>query len=153
MRRIEIGYGEYAGYSLQEVPDLFLAVLRGRFPLDAEKHDPGDSYMLLTTIAVHQELARRAQGGAMQPHIPTVQELAKDIVSKGFRQMSMTHHPDRSGKLETQQRLSAARDQLTEMCKAMKQEPARDSLVIYEDAVRRAGRPPAEGISDDDVPF
>jgi hypothetical protein len=152
MRRIEIGYGEYAGYSLQEVPDPFLAVLRGRFPLDAEKHDPGDSYVLLTTIAVHQELARRAQGGAVLPHVPTVQELAKDIVSKGFRQMSKTHHPDRSGELEVQKRLSAARDQLTEMCKAMKQEPARDSLVIYEDAVRRAGRPPAEGISDDDVP-
>jgi hypothetical protein len=142
MRRIEIGYGEYAGYSLREVPDAFLAGLRDRFPLDAEKHDPGDSYMLLTTIAVHQELARRAQGGAVLPHIPTVQELAKDIVSKGFRQMSMTHHPDRNGKLETQKRLAAARDQLTEMCKAMKQEPARDSLVIYEDAVRGAGLVP-----------
>ena len=142
MRRIEIGYGEYAGYSLREVPDAFLAGLRDRFPLDAEKHDPGDSYMLLTTIAVHQELARRAQGGAVLPHIPTVQELAKDIVSKGFRQMSMTHHPDRSGKLETQKRLGEARDQLTELCKSMKQEPARDSLVIYEDAVRGAGLVP-----------
>ncbi|HEY1756305.1 MAG TPA: hypothetical protein VGG72_12965 [Bryobacteraceae bacterium] len=140
MRRIEIGYGEYAGYALREVPDPFLAALRDRFPLDAEKHDPGDSYMLLTTIAVHQELARRAQGGAIHPHIPTVQELAKDIVTKGFRQMSLTHHPDRKGEVEAQKRLNAARDQLTEMCKALKQEPARDSLVIDEDAVRGAGQ-------------
>ena len=139
MPRIEIGFGEYAGYSLRELPDPFLATLRDRFPLDAEKPDPGDSYVLLTTIAVHQELARRAQGGAIQPHIPTVQELEKEIVTKGFRHMSMTHHPDRKGQLEAQQRLTAARDQFTEMCKALKQEPARDSLVIDEDAVRGAG--------------
>lgn len=42
MQRLVVGYGEFSGYSLQEVPDKCLSELAGRFPLSAQPYDATD---------------------------------------------------------------------------------------------------------------
>lgn len=156
MAQIAIGYGEYSGYLLTEVPDDFLSLLGQRYPLNAANYDASDGETLVITVGVHGELARRASGGQINKHIPTVPQFAKDIVKQGFWQLSKIHHPDQRGHNDAQRRLTEARDCLNRLCDNIDDDPLENAVWIPEppESRERMARPvPAQGVSDDDIPF
>jgi hypothetical protein len=144
MPRITLGYGMFKGHTIPEVPDDVLKELARRFPLAVDKYDYSDSRSLLITVAVHQEVRRRESGGECKKRIPTLKELATDIVRSGFRHLSKTYHPDRSGASEAQRLLTEARDRLLNICGEMQEEYSDGEIVIE-------GLGPE--ISDEDIPF
>jgi hypothetical protein len=144
--RIILGYGEYEGYSLPEVPDTLLDTLSRRFPLQSDKYDPSDGYTLIKTVAIHEEIRRRAAGGERKKRVPTLKELASDLVTKGFHQLSKTYHPDRKGDPEAQRRLNQVRDRLQNVCEDIVDEN-HDAIIIH--------GPEENGpeVTDEDIPF
>ena len=153
MKRVLVGYGDYSGYSLGAVPDKFLSELAVRFPLSAESYDANDGETLLITVAVHEEAARRANGGEPQRHVPTVREFRSEIIKNGFRQLSLTHHPDHRGDNESQRNLIEARDMLERLCGSVEDEFSPHCTIISAPRSRAATSGLNEGIGDDDVPF
>jgi hypothetical protein len=156
MAQITVAYGEYSGYLINEVSDEFLGLLSQRYPLKSAPYGASDGESLLITVAVHEELARRASGGRQSTHIPTVPELAAEVIMRGFRQLSKIHHPDQGGENEAQRRLIEARDCLNRVCENISGDPPTDVVWIPEppQQAKRTPRPAfVGGITDDDVPF
>jgi hypothetical protein len=145
---VVVGYGEFKDYRVPELPDSFLADLAIRFPLESNKHQSSSRRDLFITVAIHQELQRRRLGGAQAKHRPTKKRLAEDIITKGFHQLSKTHHPDRNGDGEIQKTLASARDFLNRACKEI-QEDYDDETILITELVTNDG---AE-ITDEDIPF
>jgi hypothetical protein len=144
--RIILGYGEFKGCSLTEIPAALLQILSQRFPLQSDKYDPSDGYSLIITVAIHEEIRRREAGGERKKRVPTLKELASDLVTKGFHHLSKTHHPDRKGDPEAQRRLNQARDRLLEVCQDMVDEN-QDAIII------QASDGASREVSDEDIPF
>jgi hypothetical protein len=144
MPRITLGYGTFSGHTIPEVPNDVLKELAQRFPLAVGNYDHSDSRLLLITVAVHEEVLRRQSGGEYKKRIPTLKEMATDIVRSGFRHLSKTYHPDRSGTIEAQRMLTEARDRLLNICGEIQEEHSGDDIVIE-------GLGPE--ISDEDIPF
>jgi hypothetical protein len=144
--RIILGYGECKGHSLPETPDALLRTLSQRFPLQFDKYDPSDGYTLIKVVAIYEEVRRRDVGGERNKRVPTLKELASDVVTKGYHQLSKTHHPDRKGDPEAQRRLNEARDRLIVACGDIVEED--------EDAIIIEG-PEENGpeVTDEDIPF
>jgi hypothetical protein len=88
MSRVIVGYDECKGFLLTEVSSEFLAALGLRYPLRGDDEFSPDCDALLITVAVHAELARRKAGGEQTPQIPTLREVAQEIITKGFHQIS-----------------------------------------------------------------
>lgn len=154
MPRVLIGYGEYQGYRLAELPAKALDDLARRYPLLGEQQ--GAEYEeLLITVAVHAELQRRATGGTQERRVPTVRELAEEIVTKGYQQASKHHHPDGKGHHDAQVLLNQARDELRRAATNLADYREDESATIIPAPVvpRARAAPPSGGISDEDVPF
>jgi hypothetical protein len=160
MRRILMSFGKYRGYQLCELPQDELDTLAERFPLIIENCAGLDWDDLAVTIAIHEEVRRRDSGGAPVKKRPSLQELANDIVAKGFRIASKLHHPDLSGDNDAQLRLTDARDRLLSFIGTIEvSDDESDAIWIAAPPVRSA-RSPAQppdpfdfGISEDDIPF
>ncbi len=160
MKPILVSYGKFNGYQLCELPSEELRVLALRFPLNAENCIGREWEELLITVAVHEELKRREQGGEPQKKEPSVRELANQIVSKGFRESSKIHHPDRTGDNNMQRQLINARDRLLSLVEGI--EPAYDEQDAFfvtapptpgtPEQTHRRSQDPFD-ISDNDVPF
>ncbi len=153
---ITIAYGEFSGHQIPELPDSVLAELAKRFPLEATRYDLSEAESLLITVAVHEELARRASGGRAKRHIPTVKEFAVQIVAQGFRALSKVHHPDVNGDTEAQRRLIEVRDLLTPLVENIDAERTDEGIRIPSPRPQRTRRAPptfSENITDNDVPF
>jgi hypothetical protein len=143
---IVIGFGEYKNYKLQEIPDAFLAKLAKSYSLSHSAHETSGKAELRATIAVHEEVLRRANGGSVQKRPMSRKEIATKLVNAGFRSMSKDHHPDRAGgDLETQKVLADVRDFLVGTCSKIAEPEYQGAFVIPDPE-------PAE-ISDDDIPF
>ncbi|MGB7598870.1 MAG: hypothetical protein WBM24_01080 [Candidatus Sulfotelmatobacter sp.] len=142
-----VGYGKYRSYRLQEIPESLLSELGGRYRLSHEAVSDADEEDLQLTIAIHEEIQRRKDGGAIAPRRPTARELAVKLVSKGFQMLSKDHHPDRGGSNEAQRALNAVRDTLLEACDHIQETEVDGALEIPE--------PFAESgpITDEDIPF
>jgi hypothetical protein len=161
VRRVLVGYGQFNRYRVRELPNEELQKLAERFPLSLESCQHLEWDGLLITVAVHEELARRARGGEPDRKIPSERELAKEIINKGFKQLSHVHHPDKaSGDNTAQRHLLKARDQLTALLEQIEEGEREDDIVIEEPKVPRGrgGRSTADdnpfgGMTDDDVPF
>ena len=155
MRQVVVGYGECKGYRLNEIPPAFLEELSVRYAMETEQLEPTYDDLIIT-LAIHAELKRREKGGNQEPRVPSLRELAHEIVDHGFRQASKIRHPDGKGNNEAQIRLSSARDKLREACKNIDDDlEDSDAIVITEPRkyAARQGGSPFDGISDDDVPF
>lgn len=141
-----VGYGNYKNYRIDQIPQAFLSDLAVRYKLSYQAHIESDYQGLQITIAVHEELQRRAAGGPVAPREPTAKELAAKLVAKGFQQLSKDHHPDRKGGNERiQKRLNAVREELLKACTQMDDEyPLEGALIIPG---------PSPEISDEDIPF
>ena len=143
---ILIGFGDYKNYKLQEIPDEFLARLAKAYSLSHSAHETSGKPELRATIAVHEEVMRRANGGTVQKRAMSRKEIATKLVNAGFRSMSKEHHPDRAGgDLETQKVLADVRDFLVGACNKIAEPEYQGAFVIPDPE-------PAE-ISDDDIPF
>jgi hypothetical protein len=162
MRRILLGFGEFKGYQICELPHDQLEALAERFPLSVENCSGLDWEDLAVTIAIHEEVRRREAGGTPMKKVASLQELANEIVTKGFRVVSKVHHPDLSGDHDAQLRLTAARDQLLALIGNIEPtDEEQDVIFIAGPPVLqrpRASAPPGNdpvdfGITDDDVPF
>lgn len=147
MRKIFFGYGDFKGYRLQEVPVETLQSLSARYPLKISEHEQSKWKDLFLTIAIHEELSRRASGGKQELHRPGRKELATEMVTKGFHLLSKTYHPDCNGDNETQKRLTLAREFLANVCKEIDDETSEDDISIEEDPFE------VTQITDDDIPF
>lgn len=141
--RIVLGYGQFRGCTLAQIPGNALQELADRFPLKSDNYTLSDNTSLLFAVGIHEELRRREVGGAIVKRLPTSRELASQMVAKGFQQLSRTHHPDRNGSSDVQIRLAEVRDILLNSCKDIPEDET-DALVIPEQGVE---------ISDDDIPF
>jgi hypothetical protein len=86
MPRVIVGFGEYCGYRLPELPFTALEELAKRYPLVFDDQSEYTRDHLLVTLGVHAELRRRSDGGAQERRVPTLRELAKEILTKGFQQ-------------------------------------------------------------------
>lgn len=150
-----IGYGDYRDCRLTEVPLDFLQQLAVRYPLSVDEDTCPDYEDLIITLAVHAEIRRREAGGLQVQRMPTLREMAQEIIERGYRQASKQYHPDRKGKHEEQVRLTQARDEILRACERIA-DPAEheDRIVINEPGVSavRVGRR-QDKIDDDDVPF
>lgn len=153
MAKIIVGYGEYTNYRISELPDLFLAELAQRYPLSLGDDDNPDHDVLLITVGIHAEFSRRFLGASADPHVPSLRELALEIVSKGFQQVSKARHPDRHGSHDTQVRLAEARDELRNLCGQLPNTIDDSSIVIFETSERGPIRSSNSAIFDSDVPF
>ena len=154
MSEIILGYGEYKGYKIGEVPAATLEELAKRYPLRLDDHPECET--LLITVAIHGELERRRAGGAQDRRMPTIRELAEEIVSKGYAQASKQHHPDTNGHHESQLRLTKARDSLRNLCAEMNNISEFDNpTIIPAPASSKFRRQSARSskLSDDDCPF
>lgn len=156
--KITIGYGDFSGYLLTEVPNDSLRNLAEKYPLEAAKHDPSVGEALYITVAIHEELKHRDSGRQAVKHLPTVVELVIQIVARGFRELSKEHHPNKKGDPEAQKQLHEARELLrVEVDKLKAEMEGRcDGIVIMNPVAgsaaprwRRAPRP----YEEDDVPF
>jgi hypothetical protein len=58
-----VGYGEYKGYRLAELPASELTTLAARYPLQLEGGFAPEYDDLLITVAIRAELPRREAGG------------------------------------------------------------------------------------------
>jgi hypothetical protein len=143
MPHIILGYGDFSGHTIVELPKEVLKELSERFPLESEKYNLDDPQSLLFAVAIHEEIRRREAGGQIKKRIPTPRELAQQLVNQGFRQLSKVHHPDRNGASDAQRRLTEVRDRLIIACQDVPDEDC-DALRIP---------PPAVEISDEDIPF
>jgi hypothetical protein len=161
MSRILISYGEFNGYQIAELPQGELEVLAIRFPLCVQNSPGLDREDLVITIAIHEELRRREKGGQPLKKVASLQELASEIIAKGFRVVSKIHHPDLSGDNSAQLRLNDARDQLLKLADAIEsRDDEQDTIFVAAPPVIRSARTPehapdffGSGITDDDVPF
>jgi hypothetical protein len=145
---IVIGFGEYKNYKIQEIPDEFLARLAESFSLSHSAHESSGKAELRATIAVHEEVLRRAKGGSVQKRAMSRKEIATKLVNAGFRSMSKEHHPDRAGgDLETQKALADVRDLLVGACNKIP-EPEYQGAFFIPDP-----EPFSVELSDDDIPF
>lgn len=145
--KVLVGYGTYKNYSLQEIPNDFLSEIAKRYPLSLDAQKAADYRDLQLTVAIHEEVQRRKDGGSRLQRRPTARELAQKLVNKGFQSLSKDHHPDRGGDEETQKRLAVARRDLLEACERFEDIEMGDALTIPE--------PAAYGpeITDEDIPF
>ena len=161
MSRILINYGEFNGYQIAELPQRELEVLAIRFPLSVENCPGLDRDDLVVTIAIQEEVRRREKGGEPLKKAPSLQELASEIIAKGFRVVSKIHHPDFSGDNNAQLRLNDARDQLLKLAEGIEsRDDDQDTIFVAAPPVIRSVRTPepapdffGSGITDDDVPF
>jgi hypothetical protein len=164
VRRILLGYGQFKSYHLCELPQDELQALSERFPLTVEKCQNLDWNEILITVAVNEELARRAHGGKAEKRRPSERELARDVISKGFQQVSKQHHPDKqSGDAAVQNRLTAVREQLLLLVSQIAEDSdLEDTIFICEPPSFRGRRDNADRdndpfggtrFTDDDVPF
>ncbi len=161
MRHVLVGYGDYTGWRLSEVPDNILTELAKRFPLNTGRCEEFKQDDLFVVVAVHEELARRSAGGLPQKRVPPTKDLAKEIIGKGFRELSKVHHPDRSGEPAIQVRLTAARDQLLKMAESIGPDYREREVVMIPRPLtsskpRVAAFDPndyGQGITEDDIPF
>jgi hypothetical protein len=154
MSEIILGYGEYEGCKIRELPASALAELATRYPL--QRDDNPEYETLLITIAIHGELERRKVGGAQERRLPTIRELAEEIVNKGYAQASKQHHPDANGHHESQLRLTKARDFLRSSCAEMNDISEFDNPTIIPapaSARSRGQSARSSNVSDDDCPF
>jgi hypothetical protein len=145
-----IGFGEFKGYKLQEIPDVFLAKLAEFYSLKHSAHDGSGKVELRATIAVHEELQRRAVGGKISKRLPFRKEIATKLVNAGFRHLSKEYHPDRvGGDVEAQKMLSEMRDYLLSTCSKILEPERKGAFVIPDpDSFAQSAE-----ISDDDIPF
>ena len=158
MPRVVVGYGEYNGYQLTELPANVLSDLAARYPLHLDERFSPDFDELLITVAIHAERQRREAGAKQEGRIPTLRELAEEIISCGYQQASKKHHPDAKGHHEAQLRLTQARDRLRNACNDLTDENYNEGTTIIPapappPAPPRPSTAPADTISDDDVPF
>jgi hypothetical protein len=145
-----IGFGEYKDYKLQEIPDEFLNKLAQSYSLCHAAHDASGKDELRATIAVHEELQRRAKGGKISKRLPFRKEIATKLIGAGFRHLSKEYHPDRAGgDDESQKALSGVRDYLLSACGKIP-EPERKGAFMIQDPDPLAQ---SAEISDDDIPF
>jgi hypothetical protein len=143
-----IGFGEYKDFKLQEVPDAFLARLAEDYSLSISAHEDSDSGALKSTIAIHEEVRRRANGGNVEKRAISRKEMASKLLNTAFRHLSKDYHPDREGgDLEAQKVLAEMRDYLLDACKNIP-EPARPGALVIHDPNAYSSE-----ISDDDIPF
>jgi hypothetical protein len=152
MSAILIGFGEYRGYRLTEIPQQLLDELALRFPLKVKTGSKDEFTELLVTVAIHEEIGRRLSGGKQERRLPSLRDCANDILTRGYQQASKIHHPDGKGHHEAQLRLNRARDELR---KAVEKLP--DEIDERHDTVIPAPGQPLrrqfDSIGDDDVPF
>jgi len=156
MPRVIVGSGDYNGYRLAELPAKILEELGARYPLRFDGQFSPEYDKLLITVAVHGELRRREAGGKQEPRVPTLRELAEEIVTRGYQQASKHHHPDGQGHHEAQVRLTQARDELRNACTNLADDnPDEGTTIIPAPAAPtpRARAAASEDISDEDVPF
>jgi hypothetical protein len=154
MPRVIVGYGESNGYRLTELSPKILEELGRRYPLQFDEQFAPEYDELLITVAIHAEIRRRADGGKQEPRVPTLREVAEEIVTKGYQQASKHHHPDGKGHHEAQVRLTQARDELRNACSTFADDNNEEgTTIIPAPAAPRARAAASEGISDDDVPF
>lgn len=155
MNKIFVGYGEQRGHRLNEISLSLLQTLAKRYPLDIDGKTTPAYRELVVTIAIHAEVKRRETGGKEQPHLPSIRELAEDIIKKGFQQASKLYHPDTQGQHAAQVLLGQTRDLLKQKCKTLPDfDSDKDAIVILQNSVQ-----PLEedigpmDISDEDIPF
>jgi hypothetical protein len=164
MRLVLVGYGQFENYQVCELPQDELQRLGERFPLTFAKCQDLECNEILITVAIHEELARRARGAKPETRRPSERELAREIISKGFIYLSKTHHPDKaSGDGTLQKRLASVREQLTSLVSQIQEEnDPEDAVVIAEPPSRRARKNDLRGeedpfcgmgFTDEDVPF
>lgn len=160
MSGVIVGYGKYEGYELDELPRAALDELATRYQLKLDGQYRPEYDELLITVAIHQELQRRTAGGEQRPRVPTLRELAEEIVRLGYQQASRNHHPDGKGHHEAQIRLTQARDWLKQAASNCEDHTRDEGTTTIPAppppaAPPRAAAPrgPSGGISDDDVPF
>ena len=156
MSRVIVGYGEHRGYRLTELPAKVLEELGARYPLGFDEQCSPEYDELLITVAVHGELNRRKGGGQPEQRLPSLRELAEEIVTKGYQQASKHHHPDGKGHHEAQVRLTQARDELRNTCSNLADNTNDEGTTIIPAPATPRPRPrpaPPDDISDDDVPF
>ena len=154
MPHVTIGYGEHNGYRLTELPTKTLEELAVRYPLRVNEQFSPEYDELLITVAVHGELSRREAGGKQEPRVPTLREVAAEIVTKGYQQASKHHHPDGKGNHDAQVRLTQARDELRNACTNIPDDGNDEGTTIIPAPATpkpRAHAAPSSGISDDDV--
>lgn len=156
MPRVILGYGEYNGYRLTELPTKVLEELAVRYPLRVGEQFSPEYDELLITVAVHAEMKRREAGGKPENRVPTLRELAEEIVTRGYQQASKHHHPDGKGHHEAQVSLTRARDELRTACSNIVDDSNDEGTTIIPAPPTpqpRARAAPSGGIGDDDVPF
>jgi hypothetical protein len=156
MPRVIVGFGECRGYRVTEVPSELLNQLAERYPLVLQEESQPDHEDLIITIAVHSEIRRRVAGEQQVRHVPSLRELAHDIVNRGYPQASKLHHPDGKGHHEAQLRLTRAKEELLTFCATLADEIDEYGAVMIPDSLpprSRSARPPSAAVSDDDVPF
>ena len=142
-----VGYGKYRNYRIQEVPDGFLDELAGRYALSHEAQTGSRYLELQLTIAIHEEVLRRRNGGSAEAREPTAKELAVKLITKGFQSLSKDHHPDRGGSNAAQKTLNLVRAQLVRACDEIEDHEADGALVVPDPSA-------APGpITDEDIPF
>jgi hypothetical protein len=152
MRHVTVGYGEYNGYRLTELPAQPLNELAARYPLCLDEQLDHDELVII--IGVHGELHRRENGGKQEQRVPTLRELAEEIVSRGYQQASKLHHPDGKGNHDAQIRLNKARDELRNTASNLSEESDYENVtIIPAPPAPRTRAAPSSGIGDDDVPF
>ena len=113
---------------------------------------------LVIVIAIHEELKRREGGGNPSKKLPSLRELADEIVARGFRELSKTYHPDRSGDNDIQVRLADARDRLAVLAETIEPNYNDEDVISVPappaPAAKRSAEPPSGyPFTDDDVPF
>ena len=157
MPRVVVGFGSYERHEVSELPAAELDALAIRYPLRLSTEDRADYQDLVITIAVHAEVQRRAAGGKPIKRVPSLRELAEEIVTKGYQQASKQYHPDGKGTHDAQLRLTHARDQLREAATNLQHDYNEDDVIITRPPAARPASPVPSpfdsGISDDDVPF
>jgi hypothetical protein len=145
-----IGFGEFKDYKLEEISDDFLERLAKCYSLSYSAHYTSGEVELRATIAVHEELKRRSNGGKISKRLPFRKEIATKLVNAGFKHMSKEYHPDRAGgNAEAQKVLSEMRDYLLLACGKIT-EPERKGAFVIPDQDNYSQ---AAEISDDDIPF
>lgn len=154
MSSIFIGYGEYKGYQVKELPNNVLNELAIRYPFSIADKDAPEYDELLITVAVHGELERRRNGGTQAPRVPTFNELVDEIIVRGYQQASKQHHPDGIGNHEAQIRLTQARDALKNVSSDIMDDTYEaGATIIPAPSTPRSQASTTTPFSDDDMPF
>ena len=154
MSRIVLGYGDYRGYRLEEVPQNTLNELAGRYPLQVKEASHAE---LLITIAIHAEINRRASGGKQEDRPPTLRQCAEEIITRGHQQALDERYPHHKGSdKELHTRFTRARDELRKKLNSIPIDIDEHKLMFIPAQGKPVkGRPPEifTDITDDDVPF